>query len=290
MATGMRVPRKTQAPLTFPGMLSTAGHCDQSSVGMKQLLHIIVHPFAPCQKDEKQDKHFTYNVDVGALVISDADILRRLDSSEDSFVEKKVFSDSKDVVKTCVAFANSCPVGGPPGILFYGVKDDGTIENSQDNLDPHQKTIRDKLSRVYPSFDYQTRILKKDGKSFLAILVPGSATGPHFSGPAYVREGSSTVKASEDLFSRLIDRRERKVREILRWKNARILMRRYVISPNPIQQRNPWAYSDAKVIDCTAEWLQVEIGGDCIPFALDTVNFLGYAPSPPNWLQIEVPQ
>jgi hypothetical protein len=29
--TGMRVPRSTQAPLTFPGMLSTAGHCDQSS-------------------------------------------------------------------------------------------------------------------------------------------------------------------------------------------------------------------------------------------------------------------
>src|SRR5437899_11818443 len=29
--TGMRVPRKTHAPLTFPGTLSTAGHCDQSS-------------------------------------------------------------------------------------------------------------------------------------------------------------------------------------------------------------------------------------------------------------------
>src|SRR5713226_6916674 len=31
MATGMRVPLSTHAPLTFPGMLSTAGHCDQSS-------------------------------------------------------------------------------------------------------------------------------------------------------------------------------------------------------------------------------------------------------------------
>jgi hypothetical protein len=30
-ATGMRVPRKTQAPLRFPGTLSTAEHCDQSS-------------------------------------------------------------------------------------------------------------------------------------------------------------------------------------------------------------------------------------------------------------------
>src|SRR5690349_19888683 len=29
--TGMRVPLNTQAPLTLPGMLSTAEHCDQSS-------------------------------------------------------------------------------------------------------------------------------------------------------------------------------------------------------------------------------------------------------------------
>src|SRR5712664_2707536 len=32
METGMRVPRSTQAPLTFPGMLWTAGHCDQSRI------------------------------------------------------------------------------------------------------------------------------------------------------------------------------------------------------------------------------------------------------------------
>src|ERR1022692_1726354 len=30
----MRVPRKTQAPLTLPGTLSTAGHCDQSSAAI----------------------------------------------------------------------------------------------------------------------------------------------------------------------------------------------------------------------------------------------------------------
>jgi hypothetical protein len=32
--TGMRVPFKTHAPLTLPGTLSTAGHCDQSRVAM----------------------------------------------------------------------------------------------------------------------------------------------------------------------------------------------------------------------------------------------------------------
>jgi hypothetical protein len=32
------VPRKTHAPLTFPGTLSTAGHCDQSSAAIPNLL------------------------------------------------------------------------------------------------------------------------------------------------------------------------------------------------------------------------------------------------------------
>ncbi len=30
--TGTRIPRNTHAPLTFPGTLSSAGHCDQSSM------------------------------------------------------------------------------------------------------------------------------------------------------------------------------------------------------------------------------------------------------------------
>ena len=34
VATGRRVPLNTQAPLTLPGMLSTAGHWDQSSAAM----------------------------------------------------------------------------------------------------------------------------------------------------------------------------------------------------------------------------------------------------------------
>lgn len=224
------------------------------------------------------------------FLVSDADILRRLESSEDSFVEKKSLGDMRDVVKTCVAFANTCPIEGPPGVLCYGARDDGTIEHSSNNLDSVQKTIREKLSGVYPPLKYRTRVISKNGRSFLVVIVPGSASGPHFSGPAYVREGSSTSIASEDLFSKIIDKRERKVRDILKWQGQRILMRRYVTNPAPNQQRNPWAYSDAKVIDCTAEWLQLEIGGEAFSFALEDVRVLGCSPRPPKLLQIEVPQ
>src|SRR5450631_1166106 len=44
-ATGIRVPRNTHAPLTLPGMLSTAGHCDQSRVAM--LLPTSIVAFTP---------------------------------------------------------------------------------------------------------------------------------------------------------------------------------------------------------------------------------------------------
>src|SRR5690348_604605 len=37
VATGMRVPRNTHAPLTLPGTLSTAGHCDQSIAAIANL-------------------------------------------------------------------------------------------------------------------------------------------------------------------------------------------------------------------------------------------------------------
>lgn len=222
--------------------------------------------------------------------ISDGELLRRLDSFEDSFVERKSLNDMKDVVKTCVAFANTCDVEGAPGILFYGMRNDGSIEDLSDSVaDSIQKTIKDKLSVVYPPIEYKTREIRKSGRRLLAIIVAGSAKGPHFSGPAYVREGSVTVAASEELFPRIVDRRGRKVREILKWKDKQILMRRYVLNPAPTQQRNPWAYSSARVIDCTAEWLHLDIGG-FVPFPLDDVRLLGCSPQPPNWLQIEVPQ
>jgi len=121
------------------------------------------------------------------------------------------------------------------------------------------------------------------------VIVTGSASGPHFSGPAYVREGSVTVAANEELFPRIIDKRERKVREILKWKGERILMRRYVLNPAATQQRNPWAFASAKVIDCTTEWLYLDIGG-FFAFPLDDVRLLGNSPDPPYLIQIEVPQ
>ncbi|MGA9462275.1 MAG: ATP-binding protein [Terracidiphilus sp.] len=72
--------------------------------------------------------------------LSEADLLARMKNFEDHFVERKVCSDSKDWLKTVVAFANSAPIDYPC-ILYIGVRDIGEIEDKQSNLDSVQKTL-----------------------------------------------------------------------------------------------------------------------------------------------------
>ncbi len=150
------------------------------------------------------------------ISLSDQDILVRLTAFEDAFVERKTTGDSKDWLKTVVAFANSLPVGDP-AILFIGVRENGEIEGNC-NLDSLQRTLSEKLAVAYPPIYYLPRVLQRDGKQFLAVIVPGSADRPHFAGQAFVREGSKSVVSSDSQFDALIAERNSKVREILKWK------------------------------------------------------------------------
>lgn len=62
-----------------------------------------------------------------------------------------------------------------------------------------------------------TKILQKDSKQFLAVIVPGSEDRPHFAGQSYLRNGSRTEIATESQFAQLIASRQNKGREILKW-------------------------------------------------------------------------
>jgi predicted HTH transcriptional regulator len=196
--------------------------------------------------------------------LTDQDILLRLDSFEDAFVERKTASDSKDWLKTVVAFANSAPVGDP-AILCIGVRNDGSIEGNS-NLDSLQQTLSDKLAAAYPAIYYLSRVLERDGKQFLAVLVPGSEERPHFAGPSYVRVGSETKKANESQYDELIAQRQSKAREILRWKNQDITMERTYAGRTG---RYP---SVAKVAGCNAFYVTLLQGNDPISYALTKVE------------------
>lgn len=121
------------------------------------------------------------------------DLRMRLAATEDAFVERKLFSDSRDWLKTAVAFANSTPLGYP-AVLFIGVKDDGTPEGRDENIESVMKSFDKKVSTVYPRIYYLSKVLNVCGKEVLAIMIPGSTERPHFAGPAYVRAGGADIK------------------------------------------------------------------------------------------------
>jgi Putative DNA-binding domain len=144
---------------------------------------------------------------------SDDDLQRWRAPSEDNLVERKTVGDSKDWLKTVVAFANSAPLDRV-AVLYIGVRDDGSVEGRSD-LDGVQKTLRSKLAQAYPPIEYTTRALRDGDRPFLCVIVPGSKARPHFAGPAYVRVGSETVAASGQQFDRLIVERSSKAYRLL---------------------------------------------------------------------------
>lgn len=155
--------------------------------------------------------------------LSDEDILYRLTNTEDNFAERKRFSDDKEWLRTAVGFANSCPVGFP-AILFIGAYDNGKIEMPAKavNLDSLQKTLTEKLNAAWPPLYYLPKVLRKDSREFLAVLIPGSSSRPHFAGRSFVRVGSETRDASESQFNELLAQRNSKSFAILQWKGKRI--------------------------------------------------------------------
>ncbi len=190
---------------------------------------------------------------------SNQDLLLRLLNGEDNWVERKSFTNRRGWLETAIAFANSAPIGSPT-VLFIGVKNDGRPEGGKENLEETQKSFSRVLSQAYPPIYYDSRIVTKDDKEFLAIVIPRSPDRPHFAGHSYVRVGSETKKASNEQFAELIAQRNSKSREILNWKGKLITLA-YPGPPSTtrrssrIQRRYP-----RTVVDCNQFFVTLEGG------------------------------
>lgn len=182
--------------------------------------------------------------------LKDEELLLRLCNTEDSFVERKLFSDSGDWLKTVVAFANSTPIKYP-AVLFIGVKNDGTPEEKGANLESVMKTFGQKVSKAYPEIYYLTKILRVADKEVLAIVIPGSPQGPHFAGPSYVRVGSESKVASEEQFGSLIASRCSKVREILKWRGE-------LVTVEATRRDGVIVVAEEMVVDCNQFYVTLE--------------------------------
>jgi predicted HTH transcriptional regulator len=203
--------------------------------------------------------------------LNDEELLLRLKNFEDNFVERKTSGDSKDWLKTVVAFANSTPVGYP-AVLYVGVKNDGTPEEKPVNLDSLQKTFTDKLSDAYPPVYYLTKIVNVEGQQVLAVIVPGSADRPHFAGQAYVREGSKSSVASKLQFEELIASRNSKVYEILKWKGKLVTLDLMNV-PTALHATGAVISSQAySVAECNQFYLTLDAGTFKRSVPLDRVN------------------
>lgn len=200
------------------------------------------------------------------MEINDEDLLRRLHSFEDAFTERKTSGDSRDWLKTVVAFANSTPVGYP-AVLFIGVKDDGTPEDKEVNLDSLEKTLTEKVAKAFPPIYNWTHSFNVNGKQVLAVIIPGSSERPHFAGQSYVRDGSKSVRASKDQFDRLIAARNSKAYHILQWKDKAVLkgnIRR--------GEPRPSSFGPAVIVDCNQFWVTLKMGNDLFALPLQRIE------------------
>ena len=185
---------------------------------------------------------------------TEADILQKLKNTEDATVERKVRSDLRDIRKSVVAFVNSLPVGDP-AVIFVGVRDNGEIESDVDTEDLQEKISRS-LEEIYPPVFPQILTRECEGKKFVAVIVRGSPERPHFSGHAYIRRDSRSVKSSEKEFERLVSQRVSKAAEILKWREKEITATFY--SARIHDARIPANAAVMVVKDCNAFYVTLQ--------------------------------
>jgi hypothetical protein len=182
--------------------------------------------------------------------ISDADILSRLCNSEDNFVERKPNGDKAGWLRSAVAFANSAPIGYP-AVLFVGVDNSG-VPQQNGNLEELQKTVSKEINRAFPPIYYTAKAMEKHGKTFLAIIVPGSTLRPHFAGKSYIRVGPETKEASQELLDILVSERLSLVYEIRKYIGRKVrLLVKTTLSGTDVRLQE----LNASVLDCNAFYI-----------------------------------
>ena len=170
--------------------------------------------------------------------MTDEQMLARLADHEDNYTERKPDGvKPEEIRQTICAFSNSLTAGAT-AVLYIGIHDKTGAVLGVDNSDTVQKRVREAIDRCYPSItNYAMRALDVEGKTVVAVKVGARDNRPHFTGPAFVRRGSESVAASEQIFQELVASRNSKTERILR-------MRGNVISYQSIGHK----IGDTKVI------------------------------------------
>lgn len=142
--------------------------------------------------------------------MTDAQLAALLDDLESDRVERKESASDGDKIRQAIcAFANDLPGHGQPGVLFVGVRDDGSPVGLRiaDQLLQNLASMRgDGNILPFPSLDVQKRHLK--GHDVAVVFVHPSAAPPvRFKGTIWIRSGPRRGIASPDDERRLNEKR-----------------------------------------------------------------------------------
>ena len=187
--------------------------------------------------------------------MTDEELKRKLSDYEDGWTERKEKGVSiDDVRKTLVAFANSVP-DGEEAVLFVGIANDGKI-TGVDNPEKAQMSYSKTASEwCYPPIKHTVRVIEVGSVHVVAVIVRASHNKPHFAGPAFVRSGSRSERASEEIFNELIASRNSKARPLLEAKRKgegiTVFYWTYGMSN---RLAGAATFSDCTVVECTPHY------------------------------------
>jgi hypothetical protein len=146
-------------------------------------------------------------------------------SPEDNFVERKTQSvKANELRQTLVAFSNSLQET-QTAVLFIGVDDSTGAILGVDDPEKLQMRVGDAGEDCYPAIRPVMTVLHVNGKRVLAVEVAHSKDKPHFAGPAYIRSGSRSIKASDSAYRDLLTAHCSLAGELLRWRGKFVTVR-----------------------------------------------------------------
>ncbi|MEW6499124.1 MAG: hypothetical protein AB1589_42560, partial [Cyanobacteriota bacterium] len=80
-----------------------------------------------------------------------------------------------------------------------------------------QKQIRKECDKIYPPILWRSTVYENNNRFCIRVDIEYNGETPHFGGAAWVRQGSETKLATDEVFQRLVDLRLDIVNELAKW-------------------------------------------------------------------------
>jgi Putative DNA-binding domain len=185
-------------------------------------------------------------------------LIARIANLEDGLTERKQgLHSNEDIRKATVSFVNSVPEGRT-AVLYIGVSNDGTIVGvSTEDAEKFQIRVRRICEdECFPPIAIQlAEVLNVQGKNVVAFEFGPSQNRPHFTGHAYMRVGSESVKVSASKLDELIASRNTKAGRLITAKDKHELLALILPARSRIPGQLPLARQrnlQCKVENCDA--------------------------------------